>query len=220
MRTRALTVCITVLALAAAPCQAVDIFKAAPSAAPPPSTVPASVQKLADQLSISNVETTTVFSAGNSGIRCFTPGPKDHWSLRCHAIFEDTARDDQAAGLDFVIYAQDVDFKTEDTAMIAEATAKMPGRWHIDEQPDVSINTPNGGKLKYKLDCRQARGNPNQIAICMLKATSRVLVVSEVLPAETTSESIDNSDTGTFADIRHAVDLATHGAVHVLKSLH
>ena len=177
-------------------------------------------QGLADKLTAKSVDTDTTFSPGRAGTACFQPNAADHWAIRCHVQFVDTARDGNDAGLDFLIYASDVSFAAEDAGMIADAT-RVQGRWHINEQPEVSITGPDAQKHEYKLDCRQALGNPNQLAVCMVQAAPRILVVSEVLPAQPSTESVSLNDTSsdTFQDIDHAIKLAIHGAIHVLKSL-
>jgi hypothetical protein len=178
-----------------------------------------SAQETADKLSFRNVEQTGTFAGGSVGITCHPGESADHWVIGCHAEFVDTARDDGLAALDFLIYDSDVNFDSED-AYMTEGVAQMPGRWHISDQPEVSVDAPGGQTLKFKVDCHQALGSPNQRAFCLLQATPRVLVLADVLPAQPTTESIDNSESGTFQDTRHAAELAALGAMHVVKSLH
>jgi hypothetical protein len=172
-----------------------------------------SPQALADRIKSRNVEIAHNFSPA-WGIQCSPAAGEDHFALRCHADLSDAERSSQSAALDFLIYDRKPDFDGEDR-LLAAAVQGMPGRWHVDDQPDVSLQGAEG-TLHPRTSCHQALGDSNGPAFCLIQAGPRVLVIAAVRPARPFTESIDGDPaSATFEDTRRATTLAIMGAVHV-----
>ena len=191
-----------------------SVFSAFP--VPQPQSGSFSAQAFADQVSSENVTSANNFSPA-WGIQCSPGGSEDHFAIVCNALMNDAERSAQTANLGFLIYNGEADFSAED-ALLADAVQRMPGRWKIDDQPEVSIDGP-GGTVRLKTKCHQALGESNNVAACILQADPHVLILAQVGPAEPSTDSISGDPSSdTYQDIRRATILATMGAIHVAKS--
>ena len=172
-----------------------------------------SAQSLADRIKSHNVEIAHNFSPA-WGIQCSPRAGDDHFALRCHADFSDAERSSQSATLDFLIYDSEPHFDVED-ALLAAAVHQMPGRWHVDDQPNISLQGA-GGTIHPKTSCHQTLGDSNGPAFCLIQADSRVLIIAAVRPAQPSTEGIDGDpNSATYEDIRRATTLAIMGVAHV-----
>ena len=172
-----------------------------------------SAQSLADRIKSRNIEIAHNFSPA-WGIQCSPGAGDDHFAIRCHAELSDAERSSQSATLDFLIYDREPDFAAEDALLVA-AVRGTPGRWHIDDQPDVSLQGPDG-TIHPKTSCHQALGDSNGPAFCIIQGAPRVLIIAAVRPAQPSTESIDgNPSSTTFDDTRHATTLALMGVAHL-----
>ncbi len=171
-----------------------------------------SPRSLADRIKSHNVEIAHNFSPA-WGIQCSPGGGDDHFALRCHADFSDAERSSQSATLDFLIYGSEPDFDGED-ALLAAAVQRMSGRWHVDDQPNVSLQNADG-TIHPKTSCHQSLGDSNGPAFCIIQAGPRVLIIAAVRPAQPSTDSIDGDPSSTtYEDIRRATTLAIMGVAH------
>lgn len=176
----------------------------------------ASAQSLADRIKNDNVEIANNFSPA-SGIQCSPPSGDDHFALRCRAIMTDAERSSQWATLDFLIYNSEPDFDGEDR-LLAAAVKQIPGRWHVDDEPRVSLQSA-GGTIHPKASCHQSLGESNSTAFCLIQGGPRVLILAVVGPAQPSTQSIDaDPDSATYQDTRRATTLAIMGVAHVASA--
>jgi hypothetical protein len=175
-----------------------------------------SAQSVADRIKSHNIEIAHNFSPA-WGIQCSPGGADDHFALRCHADLSDAERSSQSATLDFLIYDSEPDFGGED-ALLAAAVQRMPGRWHVDDQPNVSLQGADG-TIHPKMSCHQSLGDSSGPAFCLVQAGPHVLIIAAVRPAQPSTESIDgNPSSATYDDIRHATTLAIMGVAHLASA--
>jgi hypothetical protein len=175
-----------------------------------------SAQAVADQVKGRNIESANDFSPA-WGIQCSPGDGADHFAIRCHAALSDAQRSSQTASLDFLIYDSAPDFDRED-ALLAAAVQRMAGRWKVDDRPNVSVPGA-GGTSHPKTSCHQALGDSNGPALCMIQADPRVLIVSQVGPAQPSTDGIDSDPaSATYQDTRRATTLATMGVIHLTNA--
>jgi hypothetical protein len=193
-----------------------------PATAPPPlatqTETSATPQSIADKLAASGIDEAMGFSV-NRPMACNAGGSSADWAFHCTVGLADSERSGRQAALEVMIFDHAVDLATKD-AKIKDAVAAMNGRWSLDDTPDVTLtNNKTGEKLKLETVCHQSRGSTNGDAYCLLQATSRVLVFTEVSPAQAASDSVTVGEgSNSFEDTRHAADLATLGAIAVEKT--
>jgi hypothetical protein len=172
-----------------------------------------SAKAIADKLSFRNVDSAKGFSPAQ-GIECSPGGGQDRFAIRCHAVVFDAERSAQTAALDFLIYDSPPDFGSED-AKVARSAHNFPGgRGLIENKYHPSMKFPGSPEIPLTVSCHQSVGERNGPALCLVQADRRVLVVSNVSPARSSTPAESNM-TALSLDNDHAEQLAEIGAVHV-----
>jgi hypothetical protein len=175
-----------------------------------------SPQAIADRLSSQNLEAASDFSPAN-GIACVPGARDDRFAIRCHEDLFDSERSAQVAAVDFLIYDSDPDFAAED-ATLAGSVRGMGGQWQISVQPRVTITGP-AGPFNPAANCRQSLGTSNGPALCLMQATTNVLVLARVAPAIPVTEAVEmEAGSRTYQDTDRATTLATMAVTHALAS--
>jgi hypothetical protein len=152
-------------------------------------------------------------------VNCMPGSGPDGAAYHCVAAMTDSARGGRTAALELMIFNGGYDFAARD-AQVKAAVARMGGRWSLADQPEIGVNG-GGRKISLKASCHQSRGSVNGPAFCLLPAAINVLIFSQVVPAQASSNQITTSQSGgsdSFDDMGRAASLASMGAIAVAKA--